>query len=980
MAANSFKIKNSLNLEPIAGAAPTAEGDIVYDLTTHKLEVHNGTASSPLVTEASTATIAAATSGNAATATTATTATNATNAATVTKADNVNYYPTFVAANSSSNQAIDVGPMTYNPSTGVLTTTTFAGNASTATTATSATTATNIAGGSGGSIPYQSAANTTALLANGTAGKVLTSAGTTLAPTWETPTGGGVNTMGAIGSSPNANAATISGSTLNLEPASATYGGIVTTGTQTIAGAKTFTGSMAINRAADAVQLYVQGHSTQTSKIFEVYNSGFTSLASINNSGDLYTRGSTTQLSGATTTTGAVITQTANPSTVGVVRLSNTEGIGWRNAANTANLTAIVSSSDILNVTAPITSTGQVLGANLSKNYISNPKAEVDATGWTAYLDAAGTAPVDGTGGSPNADFTFARSTSSPLRDTASFLLTHTANDRQGTGWSTPFTIDTADQAKVLQFSFDFYVASGTYADGNMTVWIYDVTNSLLIQPAGYSISNAVGYQKVQGTFQTSSNSTSYRFILHNSTSTATAFTAQFDNFFLTPQVTTQGAAITDWVAYTPTGSWVSNTTYTGQWRRVGDSAEIRVKLALTGAPTNTGLTINLPSGLVMDTTKGLGTDSNHSLNAIAAGLVAGATFYNFTAYYNSTTSFGLFNIYVAGTTATTSQQGLSATLPGTWASGDFIYAQIKVPIVGWSSNVQLSSDTDTRVVAARIYKAANQTSVNPNGSAVKINFDTTSVDTHGAWASNKYTVQVPGVYSVGLSLSVAATNVLANDYYAVIYKNGAWVSGQYYRAVVGTAFQIANTDTFSCVAGDYFEAYLFGAGNNSASTLTVNGTTDDSFMTITRFSGPATIAASESVNGRYHASSTSLSGKTAISWTTKDFDSHSALSGTTLTIPVSGMYQFNFNVAVNMTSTATDSGALQMYITKNGTDYSRNYVDNAILQTVIGGGLSDIVRCLAGDTIVFNVYAAGTAPSINSTYTYVSWAKVGNY
>jgi hypothetical protein len=42
----------------------------------------------------------------------------------------------------------------------------------------------NIVGGGGGSVPYQSALSTTALLANGTAGQVLQSNGTTLAPTW----------------------------------------------------------------------------------------------------------------------------------------------------------------------------------------------------------------------------------------------------------------------------------------------------------------------------------------------------------------------------------------------------------------------------------------------------------------------------------------------------------------------------------------------------------------------------------------------------------------------------------------------------------------------------------------------------------------------------------------------------------------------------------------------------------------------------
>jgi hypothetical protein len=57
----------------------------------------------------------------------------------------------------------------------------------------------------------------------------------------------GVSTLAAIGSSPNANGATITGTTLNLEPASASFGGIVTTGTQTFAGAKTFSGEVTLS-------------------------------------------------------------------------------------------------------------------------------------------------------------------------------------------------------------------------------------------------------------------------------------------------------------------------------------------------------------------------------------------------------------------------------------------------------------------------------------------------------------------------------------------------------------------------------------------------------------------------------------------------------------------------------------------------------------------------------------------------------------
>lgn len=61
--------------------------------------------------------------------------------------------------------------------------------------------------------------------------------------------GGGVTTMAAIGATPNANGATISGSTLNLQPASDSFGGVVTTGTQTFGGAKTFNNNVAITRA-----------------------------------------------------------------------------------------------------------------------------------------------------------------------------------------------------------------------------------------------------------------------------------------------------------------------------------------------------------------------------------------------------------------------------------------------------------------------------------------------------------------------------------------------------------------------------------------------------------------------------------------------------------------------------------------------------------------------------------------------------------
>lgn len=57
-----------------------------------------------------------------------------------------------------------------------------------------------------------------------------------------------LQSVSPIGSSPNANGATVTGRFLSLQPASASYGGVVTTSAQTFAGDKTFTGNVSSNR------------------------------------------------------------------------------------------------------------------------------------------------------------------------------------------------------------------------------------------------------------------------------------------------------------------------------------------------------------------------------------------------------------------------------------------------------------------------------------------------------------------------------------------------------------------------------------------------------------------------------------------------------------------------------------------------------------------------------------------------------------
>jgi hypothetical protein len=122
-------------------------------------------------------------------------------------------------------------------------------------------------------VPTASAANRGALSSadwstfNGKQGTItLTTTGTSGAATFIANTlnipnyaDGGVLSLSAIGGTANANGATITGTVLNLQPADASFGGVVTTGTQTFAGAKTLTGALSGTSASFAGSVTITG-------------------------------------------------------------------------------------------------------------------------------------------------------------------------------------------------------------------------------------------------------------------------------------------------------------------------------------------------------------------------------------------------------------------------------------------------------------------------------------------------------------------------------------------------------------------------------------------------------------------------------------------------------------------------------------------------------------------------------------------------
>jgi len=617
------------------------------------------------------------------------------------------------------------------------------------------------------------------------------------------------------------------------------------------------------------------------------------------------------------------------------------------------------------------------------KNYILNDGAESNTNGYATYSDAAAARPVDGTGGTAN--ITWSRTTTNPLRGTASFQLVKDAANRQGQGVSYDFSIDRADQAKVLQIQFDYEIVSGTYSggtsstDSDLIAYIYDVTNAQLIEPTPFKLDGAVvdGKYKGNATFQSNSNSTSYRLILHVATTSASAYTINFDNFIVGPQIVTQGALVGDWVSYTPTFTGFGTVSgVEAQYRRVGDSIEIKGKFT-SGTSTAVEGRWSLPTGLVSaDTTK---IPSIQSLGDMAV--------YN----HNTTTenntmliepSVGYMTFGIQSNTSgggLTKQQGATICASGQTLS----IGVVTFPIQGWGTSQALSSETDSRIVLFKAVGASSGTIAGSTSSSTTVQWNTVVRDTHGKYSAGAYTIPISGSYNLLAQTTINGTWAAGRYGDCAFYKNGVILTDRIVQAGGASNPPYPNCDyEVDLVAGDVITVRI---GSNATTPVVANDTTADYFI-IQRISGPSQIATSETV-----ALKTTLSSFTQTAnnteqliggWTAPTFDTHSGFNATTgnYTCPVAGKYQILATVGFANNST----GNRYFSFRKNAAvdAYSQQIsasVSAASVGVVVTGGT--IIQCNAGDTLSIYGYqnsGGNLAYTVGST-THLSIIRVGN-
>jgi hypothetical protein len=189
------------------------------------------------------------------------------------------------------------------------------------------------------------------------------------------------------------------------------------------------------------------------------------------------------------------------------------------------------------------------LGTTWSNDNPDNSDIEASVGNWTTGADAAATTPVDLTGGTASF-LTQSRTTISGevLNGTGSLKIVKSANNAQGQFTSCLLNVPPAYQSKNTSIQIPFRVTSGSIVQGDVKVFIYDVTNSILITPFNNDIVGTTG--TISAVFPTTASASTpanqqYRIGIYFASTSATAVTLVFDDIKVSPDINPYGQTTT---------------------------------------------------------------------------------------------------------------------------------------------------------------------------------------------------------------------------------------------------------------------------------------------------------------------------------------------------------------------------------------------------------------------------------------------------
>jgi hypothetical protein len=448
------------------------------------------------------------------------------------------------------------------------------------------------------------------------------------------------------------------------------------------------------------------------------------------------------------------------------------------------------------------------LKSSMILNYIDTSTPEKGVGAAITYADSAGAVPVDGVGGSPNVTFT--RNTTSPIRGVADFKFSKDAANRQGQGFSIPFTIPTTDKGIKARMKFRYNSTSTNYAAGDMVMYVYDVTNSLLLTPV------VTALPKHTSIFETTfdlTTGTSYRLIGHVATTNASAYDVHFDDFRVDIERQGVAASISGPQFWTPTFTAFGTVTNIAlSWVKVGT----RLKATGTfkaGTPTASTAKLSLPSGLTVNPAYHINNKNDIGRAILTAGAVQ-SVFSNGNEAVVMADSSDPGAVFFSIETRDSASNNVMVPQAGNSifnANGNVsIWFEVEIAQFAGAA-VDLLSES---VVQSNVRVQATGTSIGSTASGVEVTavYPTEEKDTHNAYDSSTgiFTAPVAGDYHVDARFTWDGPST--NYIWLTIRKNSTAVktvefNGGNYSAISGVV---------SCAKGDTISIRTFYSSGTS--------------------------------------------------------------------------------------------------------------------------------------------------------------------
>lgn len=373
-----------------------------------------------------------------------------------------------------------------------------------------------------------------------------------------------------------------------------------------------------------------------------------------------------------------------------------------------------------------------------NSNVLVNPGFEgATITDCAAYDDGDVAMPVDGTGGTPTL-VSIAAQTSTMGYGAKEGKITKLATSGRGEGIACSFT---APAGTTLRVRGKYTTSSGyldysTFPNSDIGIYVYDVTNSVLIPSAVSDVSANSGKGTYDKSFPLTAGSGTItgRILYHVQTSNTSAWTMILDERFAGESLSSRGPPVTDWKASTVATS-ITPATITSYERRVGDSLELTFIVTITSDTPSGSYLVTIPPAYVIDTTKY--PSSSTSVPGHFAMAIGGTRYQGVLRYSGG----GNFSMVVDNGASTPS---LSDGVPADILNGTTIWGKLTTPIVGWTSNAAMSEDF-SGIDATLKYTGNSGGALTAD--VTNISWSTYSTGASGYWDGDEFTAFQTDVY-----------------------------------------------------------------------------------------------------------------------------------------------------------------------------------------------------------------------------------------